>query len=173
MPAVLRRTAGTLGTLNAPVASTTVAALPLALVGDRDPVLTSSVRRTEVTVVAVWTGAATCFAYADDELDDLGHGHEAVGFVAVVRVPGQPALPVGREETERIPSLGRHELATSPRSSTTWSIDRSERRRLMARPPWPAPMTTVVVLIGAAPQQVCASGQTTSTRTSVGLVMMS
>src|SRR5262245_39721034 len=47
----------------------------------------------------------------------------------------------------------RHEFATSPRSSTTWSMDRSDRRRLIASPPWPAPMTTVVVFIGAAPQQ--------------------
>jgi hypothetical protein len=38
----------------------------------------------------------------------------------------------------------RHEFATSPRSSTTWSIDRSPRKRLAARPACPAPMTTVV-----------------------------
>src|SRR4051794_7850775 len=39
----------------------------------------------------------------------------------------------------------RHELAISPRSSTTWSMARSERHLLIASPPWPAPMTTVVV----------------------------
>src|ERR1700679_840830 len=38
----------------------------------------------------------------------------------------------------------RHEFATSPRSSTTWSIDRSLRKWLAARPACPAPMTAVV-----------------------------
>src|SRR5271166_3426135 len=41
----------------------------------------------------------------------------------------------------------RHEFATSPRSRTTWSIERSVRRRLMARPACPAPTMTAVVLI--------------------------
>src|SRR4051812_42979705 len=39
----------------------------------------------------------------------------------------------------------RHEFATSPRSSTTWSTERSDSSRLIARPVCPAPMTTVVV----------------------------
>src|SRR6266508_3799890 len=38
-----------------------------------------------------------------------------------------------------------HEFATSRRSRTTWSIERSARQRLIASPPCPAPMTTVVV----------------------------
>src|SRR5713101_2400813 len=38
-----------------------------------------------------------------------------------------------------------HEFATSLRSRTTWSIERSARQRLIARPPCPAPMTTVVI----------------------------
>src|SRR5262245_7786182 len=33
-----------------------------------------------------------------------------------------------------------------PRSSTTWSMLRSVRQRLMARPAWPAPMTRVSVV---------------------------
>jgi hypothetical protein len=37
------------------------------------------------------------------------------------------------------------ELATSPRSRTTWSIDLSLRKWLAARPACPAPMTTVVL----------------------------
>src|SRR6202043_1546515 len=41
----------------------------------------------------------------------------------------------------------RQESATSPRSRTTWSIERSVRRRLMARPACPAPTTTVVAWI--------------------------
>src|SRR5580700_9437204 len=41
----------------------------------------------------------------------------------------------------------RHEFATSPRSRTTWSIERSVRRRLIARPACPAPTTTAVAFI--------------------------
>src|SRR6476660_3082875 len=36
------------------------------------------------------------------------------------------------------------ELATSPRSINTWSIERSVRCLLIASPDWPAPMMTVV-----------------------------
>src|SRR5215203_3791692 len=35
----------------------------------------------------------------------------------------------------------RQECATSPRSNTTWSIERSARQRLMASPQCPAPTT--------------------------------
>src|SRR3954464_2958916 len=38
----------------------------------------------------------------------------------------------------------RHELATSPRSRTTWSIERAARCQLMARPEWPAPIMIAV-----------------------------
>jgi hypothetical protein len=48
-----------------------------------------------------------------------------------------------RSESQR--SL-RHVFATSPRSSTTWSMERSVRQRLMASPAWPAPITMVVVV---------------------------
>src|SRR5215469_1299676 len=47
-----------------------------------------------------------------------------------------------RSESQR---SRRQEFATSPRSSTTWSIDRSLRKWLAARPACPAPMTTVVM----------------------------
>src|SRR5215469_13407855 len=53
-----------------------------------------------------------------------------------------------RSESQR---SRRQEFATSPRSSTTWSIDRSLRKWLAARPAWPAPMTTVVVRSMAGP----------------------
>src|SRR5262245_8815399 len=46
----------------------------------------------------------------------------------------------------------RHEFATSPRSRTTWSIERSERHRLMARPACPAPTTTAAVRMGLRPE---------------------
>ena len=42
---------------------------------------------------------------ARDELDHLAHGHVAVGIGAVVAMAGQPALPVRREQAQRIPAL--------------------------------------------------------------------
>src|SRR5215467_12364109 len=54
-----------------------------------------------------------------------------------------------RSESQR---SRRQEFATSPRSSTTWSIDRSLRKWLAARPECPAPITTVVVLSMALPR---------------------
>src|SRR6476646_4202974 len=59
-------------------------------------------------------------------------------------MPGSRLCQLGvssRRESQR--SL-RHEFATSPRSSTTWSSDNSVRKWLAARPEWPAPMTTAV-----------------------------
>src|SRR3954462_7018232 len=43
----------------------------------------------------------------------------------------------------------RQELATSPRSRTTWSIERLVSRLLIAKPQWPASMPTVVVRMRA------------------------
>src|SRR5262249_2143393 len=40
-----------------------------------------------------------------EELDHLGHAHVAVGIVSPVAVAGEPGLPVGAEEAERVPSL--------------------------------------------------------------------
>src|SRR4029079_2485975 len=57
-------------------------------------------------------------------------------------------------------------------SNTTWSMERSDRQRLIASPAWPAPLTTVVVVrVMADPLDECA--QRPSTVTLVGLVMMS
>src|SRR5690606_32374257 len=41
-----------------------------------------------------------------DERDHLGHGAIAVGIVARVAEARQPALPVGRQQPERVPALG-------------------------------------------------------------------
>src|SRR4029434_4708913 len=46
-----------------------------------------------------------------------------------------------RSESHRSVS---HELATSPRSRTTWSIERALRCQLMANPDWPAPIMMAV-----------------------------
>src|ERR1044071_2787875 len=59
--------------------------------------------------------------------------------------PGRRVSQFGvRRRSESHRSV-RHELATSPRSRTTWSIERAVRCRLMASPDWPAPMMIVVV----------------------------
>ena len=42
---------------------------------------------------------------ARDELHHLAHGHVAVRITAFVVIPGQSALPVGRQQTKRIPAL--------------------------------------------------------------------
>ena len=43
---------------------------------------------------------------ARDEVDDLGQRPVAVGIVALVAEARQPALPVGRQQAQRIPALG-------------------------------------------------------------------
>ncbi len=43
---------------------------------------------------------------AVDELDDLGHCHEPVDILTVVREARQSGLPVRREQPQRIPPLG-------------------------------------------------------------------
>jgi hypothetical protein len=60
--------------------------------------------------------------------------------------PGSRACQFGVRSRSESQRSRRHELATSPRSRTTWSMDRSVRQRLIARPEWPAPMTTVVTV---------------------------
>ena len=42
---------------------------------------------------------------ARDELHYFAHGHVAVRITAFVVIPGQSALPVGRQQTKRIPAL--------------------------------------------------------------------
>ena len=112
---------------------------------------------------------------------DFAARHEAVGVVTVVVRPGSRFCQFGvRRRSESHRSV-RHEFATSPRSRTMWSIERSVRRRLIASPALPAPMITVVTCIIASlpPPTVsgCDSGrscgQATSTVTLVGFVMMS
>jgi hypothetical protein len=39
-------------------------------------------------------------------VDDLAAQHEAMGIVAGIRETRQPALPIGRDEAERVPALG-------------------------------------------------------------------
>ena len=52
------------------------------------------------------------------------HRHVPVGVAPRYACPGR-RHPVRREERERVPSLRAPRVATSPRSSTTWSIARS------------------------------------------------
>ena len=60
---------------------------------------------TDVTVVCVRTGAPRHRGEARDEVDHLGHRHVAVGIRAVVAIAGQSALPVGRQQPQRVPAL--------------------------------------------------------------------
>src|SRR5215218_1046127 len=99
--------------------------------------------------------------------------------------PGSRHCQLGVSSRNESQRSVRHELATSLRSSTTWSMARSDRQRLIASPPWPAPITTVVVRTASplVPMIASPSGSAhsaaqrpqalTSTSTSVGLVMMS
>ena len=87
-------------------------------------------------------------------------------------MPGSRVCQFGVSSRSESQRSVRHEFATSPRSRTTWSIERSVRRRLMARPAWPAPMTTVLTFVRDAigvPDQ----RDELLTTTLVGLVMMS
>src|SRR3954451_7534273 len=59
--------------------------------------------------------------------------------------PGSRHCQLGVSSRSESHRCDRHEPATSPRSSTTWSMERSVRHWLMASPPCPAPTTTVVV----------------------------
>src|SRR4051812_22235052 len=61
------------------------------------------------------------------------------------RLPGSRHCQLGVSRRSESQRCVRHEPATSPRSSTTWSMERAVRYRLMASPPCPAPTTTVVV----------------------------
>ena len=91
----------------------------------------------------VRTGAAMNRAYPVDELDDLGHRHEAVGIGAVVRVAGQPALPVRRQQAQRVPALVPPRVRRPRRARARRDRWRArESWRLIASPEWPAPTTT-------------------------------
>jgi hypothetical protein len=45
------------------------------------------------------------FRVALDEIDDFGNRAIAIGIAAVVAVAGQPALPVRRQQAQRVPAL--------------------------------------------------------------------
>ena len=99
-----------------------------------------------------------------DVVGDIGGRQEPVRVVAGVGPAGKAGHPVGGEQSQRVPALRfARRLATSPRSRTTWSIERAVRWRLIASPECPAPTTTAVTI----------RHQTTVTVTSVGLVTMS
>lgn len=51
-------------------------------------------------------GCAHLAGITIDELDHVGHGHEAVRIPPVVHQPRKTALPVRGEQTQRIPPLG-------------------------------------------------------------------
>ena len=146
-------------------------ALPVALVSDDAVAVVGGAHRHDRG--AGLYGRGDLLRIPGDEVDDLWHRHEAVGIVALVRVARQPALPVRREQTERIPPLRPPRVGHFLRSSTTWSIDRCARHRLIASPQWPAPRTTVSVVRTTRPRSRGAAGQTTSTLTFVGLVTTS
>ena len=108
--------AGTRATLQAPVASTMVRhrQSPLSVRTTKPP----SEADTEVTVVLVLHRSRDRLRVTLEEFDDLRHGAVAVRVIAVIAKAGQAALPIGREQTQRIPALSAPALATSPRSIT-------------------------------------------------------
>src|SRR5436190_7998650 len=59
--------------------------------------------------------------------------------------PGSRLCQFGVSRVSESQRSVRQVWATSLRSRTTWSIERAARHQLMARPDWPAPMTTAVV----------------------------
>src|SRR5262252_2851854 len=65
------------------------------------------------------------------------------------RYPGSRLSQLGVSSRSESHRSVFQEFATSPRSRTTWSIERAVRQWLMARPAWPAPMTTVVTRMGS------------------------
>jgi hypothetical protein len=67
----------------------------------------------------------------------------------------------------------RQVFAISPRSRTTWSIERLASHQLMASPAWPAPITTAAVRTRRGASCEPKRRYATSTVTLVGLVMMS
>ena len=76
-----------------------------------------------------------------DEVDDLRQRPIAIGIVAVIAKARQPALPVGGQQPQRVPSLGApaygrprrapagHDRSNAPRGSGSWQEPRAPRRR--------------------------------------------
>src|SRR6185436_3571669 len=63
--------------------------------------------------------------------------------------PGRRLCQFGVRRVSESQRSVRQVLATSPRSRTTWSIERAASCELMASPAWPAPITTTVVRTAA------------------------
>src|ERR1700733_4168058 len=61
--------------------------------------------------------------------------------------PGSRLCQFGVSSVSESQRSVRQVLATSPRSRTTWSIERAASHQLIASPAWPAPITTAVVRI--------------------------
>ena len=79
-------------------------ALPGALLGDDLKAVAGAADGSDRAVRPQRRRHPLCVAL--DERDRLGHRPEAVRIVALVAVTRQPALPVRREQRERIPALG-------------------------------------------------------------------
>ena len=165
------RSAGTLGRLQAPLARTRHRQR-------RSPVSVatwypSSVGRTDVTVVCVRTGAAVASAKPETNSATWALVMKPSGSAPSYRWPGSRVCQLGVRSRSEFQRSRRQELATSPRSSTTWSIERSPRHRLAASPAWPAPTTTVVTCSMTRLRYPPVLLLLTSTVTLVGLVTQS
>ncbi len=73
--------------------------------GGLDPIAVVIARQRDDLGVGVDRGAADS-GVAFDLADQLSDGHEPVGIVAAVGVPGKARLPVGREQPQGVPPLG-------------------------------------------------------------------
>ena len=146
-------------------------ALPGALVGGHLVALASRAHRTH-RGVGPHRGRYR-LGVALDEGDGLGHRAEAVGIVALIAVAGQPALPVGREQAQRVPPL------RLPRVGHLAALeDHMVDRALREAPAHGQPgMAGPDDNGGGAPRWRASNrhrpGHWTSTVTLVGLVMMS
>ena len=136
---------GMRATLQAPLANTTVRHCHVPLVGTR-PGSRRLMCRTDVTVVCDLDRRRDDLGVTVDERDDLRHGPVAVRIVAFVAVAWQAALPVRRQQPERIPALGPPRVGDHPAFEHDVVDAALDRHRLIARPAWPAPIMTVVVL---------------------------
>ena len=116
--------AGTRGSLDAPVAATTASHVPRARVGHARRSRPACGRTAVDGRRCVSTGASIPPAVAVEERRRrLRRGHEAVGIVAAGSGdPGSAVIQFGVSSRSESHRSVRHEFATSPRSSTTWSI---------------------------------------------------
>ena len=127
-----------------------------------------------MTVVCVRTGALDNDGKARDELDHLAHRHVAVGIGAVVAIPGQPALPVGRQQPQRVPALaapGVRHLAALEHDVIDRALGETSARRQAGMPG--ADDDRGDLFDGVRSRCRRRVVQTTSTVTFIGLVMTS